>query len=818
MRRLIGYLFGLVLLLVMAAAGGAYLVIRHYAADLPDYTQLANYNPLLVTRVHAGDGRLLAEYAVENRVFVPIQAVPKRLSNAFLSAEDKSFYTHPGVDLAGLVRGVVTNLANLGSDRRPVGASTITQQVAKNFLLSNEVSLARKVKEVLLAYRIEHAFSKDRILELYLNEIYLGGGSYGIASASLNYFNKSLDELSIAECAMMAAMPKAPNNYNPLRHPEAAKARRDWVIGRMLEDGHITAAEAKTALAEPISLRPRVQADTVTADYFTEEVRRELVQRFGEDGLYKGGLSVRTTLDPKLQQIAEKVMRNGLITYDRRHGWRGPVSHVTLAADWKKQLTQMTPPIGLPAWKLALVLAVEPGGAQIGLADGSEGRIPFAELKWGRRTREGQTVGAAPGKPADVLQAGDAIMVESVEKDDAGKAYPAATYALRQIPNIGGALVALDPHTGRVLAMQGGWSFKESEFNRATQAMRQPGSAFKPFVYLTALENGYTPSTIIVDEPIVVDQGPGLPLWKPKNDENDFLGPMPMRQGIEKSRNLMTVRLAQAVGMDKVVATAIKFGIVDKMIPTLAMAIGSGETTVLRMVTAYAEIVNGGKKIEPTLIDRVQDRHGATVFRHDERPCDQCRADAWTSQAPPALPDKREQLVDPPSAYQIVSMLEGVVQRGTGTAVKAVGKPLAGKTGTTNDSNDTWFVGFSPDLVVGVYLGFDTPRTLGPKEYGGLAAAPVFRDFMMAALADKPGVPFRVPPGIRLVRVNLDTGQRAQAGDQRVILEAFKPGTEPDGQGVVIGGSEIGGGGSVLSTGGTAASSGGTASGTGDLY
>jgi penicillin-binding protein 1A len=818
-RRLISYLFGLLMLLVMAAAGAAYLVIKHYGGDLPDYTQLATYDPPLVTRVHAGDGRLLAEYAVENRVFVPIRAVPKRLSNAFLSAEDKSFYTHPGVDVSGLIRAVVTNLGHLGSDKRPVGASTITQQVAKNFLLTNEVSFARKIKEVLLAYRIEHAFSKDRILELYLNEIYLGGGSYGVASASLNYFNKSLDELSIAECAMLAAMPKAPNNYNPVRHPEAAKARRDWVIGRMLDDGHITAEEAKAATAEPITLRPHGQADTVTADYFSEEVRRELVQRFGENGLYKGGLSVRTTLDPKLQQIAERVMRNGLVTYDRRHGWRGPLAHVALAPDWKAQLAAVTPPAGLLDWKMAMVLAVEPGGARIGLADGSEARIPFAEMKWARRWHEGQTVGGPPGKPADVVQAGDVVVVEAMEKDEAGKAFPAGTFGLRQIPDVRGALVAIDPHTGRVLAMQGGWSYKESEFNRATQAMRQPGSAFKPFVYLTALQAGFTPSTVILDAPIVIDQGPGLPLWKPKNDENDFLGPMPMRQGIEHSRNLMTVRLAQAVGMDKVVATAIKFGIVDKMIPTLAMALGSGETTVLRLVTAYAEIVNGGKKIEPTLIDRVQDRRGATIFRHDERPCEQCRADAWSSQAPPALPDKREQLVDAPSAYQVVSMLEGVVQRGTGTAVRAVGKPLAGKTGTTNDSNDTWFVGFSPDLAVGVYLGFDTPKSLGPKEYGGLAAAPVFRDFMIAALANKPGAPFRVPPGIRLVRVNLDTGQRAQSGDQRVILEAFKPGTEPDGQGVVIGGSEIGGGASGVLTGGSASAGGGGAiSGTGDLY
>jgi penicillin-binding protein 1A len=817
LRRIFGFLFGLVLLLVLAGAGAAYLVFQHYGKDLPDYTQLADYKPLLVTRVHAGDGRVLAEYATENRVFVPISAIPKRVSNAFISAEDKSFYSHPGIDVTGLMRAVLTNLGHLGSDRRPVGASTITQQVAKNFLLTNEVSLARKVKELILAYRIEHAFSKDRILELYLNEIYLGGGSYGVAAAALNYFNKSLDELSVAEAAMLGAMPKAPNNYNPLRHPEAAKARRDWVIGRMLEDGHITKEEAAAAIAEPLVVRTRGEADTVTADYFAEEVRRELVQRFGEDGLYKGGLSVRTSLDPKLQKIAETVLRNGLVTYDRRHGWRGPLAHVALTADWKAELAGAKAPAGLGDWKMAIVTAVEGGGARIGLADGTEGRIPLAELRWARRWHEGQTVGGPVNKVSDVLQPGDIIVVEAVSKDDAGKAYPAGTWGLRQIPDVSGALVALDPHTGRVLAMQGGWSFQQSEFNRVTQAQRQPGSSFKPFVYMTGLESGFTPSTIIVDAPIVIDQGPGLPLWKPKNDDGEFLGPLPLRQGIEKSRNLMTVRLAQAVGMDKVAAMAKRFGVVDNLMPTLAMSIGAGESTLLRMATGYAEIVNGGKKVTPTLIDRVQDRQGITLYRHDDRPCEGCKVESWSNQPPPVLPDNRERIIDAPTTYQMVSMLEGVVQRGTGTAVKAVGKPLAGKTGTTNDSMDAWFIGFSPDLVVGVWIGFDTPKTLGPKEYGGVASAPVFRDFMMAALADKPAVPFRVPPGIRLVRVNLDTGQRAQPGDQRVILEAYKPGTEPDGEQQVIGGesaSTVPAAAGVLT--GTGGGSG--APGAGDLY
>ncbi len=815
--RFLGVLFSLLILMVAAGAIGGYLLVRHYAADLPDYSQLADYDPPLVTRVHAGDGRLLAEFAVENRVFVPIDAIPRRVREAFLSAEDKTFYTHPGIDLPGVLKAAVTNLVNLGSDRRPVGASTITQQVAKNFLLTNEVSIERKLKEIILAYRIEQAFTKDRILELYLNEIYLGSGSYGVIAAALNYFNKTLDELTIGEAAYLAALPKAPNNYNPWRFPEAAVARRNWVVGRMLEDGHIARDEAEAAMAEPLTTRQRQVTETFTADYFAEEVRRELAARFGEDGLYKAGMSVRTTLDPRLQAIAERILRGGLIAYDRRHGWRGPLAKIEVAAgqDWAGELMKIAENPALRDWKAAAVLAVDKEGARIGLADGSEGRIPFAELKWARPWQEGQTVGAAPGKPADVLAAGDVVAVEPVETDSEGNAHPDGSYALRQIPEIGGGLVALDPHTGRVLAMVGGWSFKVSEFNRATQALRQPGSAFKPIVYLTALDNGYTPSTIILDAPIVIDQGPELGKWKPENYGQEFYGPSTMRLGIEKSRNLMTVRLAQAVGMDKVAEYAQRFGVVDHMMPVLAMALGAGETTLLRLTAAYGMIVNGGKRIVPTLIDRIQDRRGATVFRHDERPCEGCLGpEGWHDQPVPQIPDLREQLVDPGSAYQLVSMLEGVVQRGTGAAIgAALKRPLAGKTGTTNDSFDAWFVGFSPDLAVGVYLGFDTPRSLGPKETGGSAAVPVFRDFMAAALEDQPAIPFRIPPGIRLVRVDVATGQRAGAGSARVIFEAFKPGTEPDGRATVLGGESI-----MLDPGATAGGAAPAATSTGGLY
>ena len=779
------------MLLFLALLGGAgvLFIFYHYGRDLPDYRQLADYEPPTVTRLHAGDGRLLVEYATEKRVYVPVQAIPRRVVNAFLSAEDKNFYSHPGVDFISVARAIVTNIVNLGRDRRPVGASTITQQVAKNFLLTNEVSMTRKVKEAILAFRIERAFDKDRILDLYLNEIYLGFGSYGVAAAALNYFNKSLDELSVAEAAYIAALPKAPNNYHPIRRPEAALARRNWVIGRMLDDGRISFAEAEEAWAQPLRVYRADPTEIVQADYFVEEVRRELAQIYGETSLYEGGLSVRTTLDPRLQRIAERVLREGLIAYDRRHGWRGPVAKRDLeAGDWRELLTAVEPPKGIDPWALAMVLGLDAERAEIGFADGATGHVPMAELTWARPWLKGQKVGGKPKKPEAVLRVGDVVLVERVTANAEGKAYGEGAYALRQIPGINGGLVALDPHTGRVLAMTGGFSYDQSQFNRATQAKRQPGSAFKPFVYLSALDSGFTPATIVLDAPFVIDQGPGQGKWKPANYSRKFYGPTPMRIGLEKSRNLMTVRLAQTIGMEKVVDTARRFGIIDDMPPVLSMALGAGETTLLRLTSAYAMLVNGGRRIDPTLIDRIQDRHGLTIFRHDMRSCEGCQGEAWASQEPPELPDERERIADPASAYQVVSMLQGVIQRGTGRRVRAVGKPLAGKTGTTNDSLDTWFMGFSPDLAVGVFAGFDEPRPLGRRETGSSVSAPVFRDFMAAALDGQPAIPFRIPPGIRLVRINLETGRVARAGDKRVILEAFKPGTVPSGDQAVIDG------------------------------
>jgi len=815
MLRAILTTLGLFVLVSFVGVGGVLFVFYKYGQALPDYRQLADYEPPVMTRVHAGDGRLLAEFAMEKRVFIPIKAMPKQLINAFLAAEDKNFYTHPGVDFMGIGRAVLTNVKNIGSSRRLVGASTITQQVAKNFLLTNEVSWTRKIKEAILAFRIERAIPKDRILELYINEIYLGFGSYGAGAAALNYFNKSLNELQIHEVAYLAALPKAPNNYNPIKKPKAAHDRRNWVIGRMLEEGLISLVEAEKAKKEPLKIFKRAATEYVKADFFAEEVRRELMARYGEEQLYKGGLSVRTTIAPRLQKVADWALRKGLTTYDRRHGWRGPFHRMNDSvplegpADWRRALVGLERPKGLYEWSLAVVLGTDKQAAHIGVEDGTKGRIPLPELRWARPWLKGQKRGAKVRHPHDVLQRGEVIAVERVDKDSEGTTYPADAFGLRQIPKINGAIIAMDPHTGRVLAMSGGYSFERNQFNRVTQARRQPGSAFKPFVYLAAMDAGYTPSTLILDAPFVIDQGPGLPKWRPANYTQKFYGPSTMRLGIEKSRNLMTVRLAQTIGMDRIVDYAKRFGIINNLQQTLAMSLGAGETTLMRLTTAYAMLVNGGKRIAPTLLDRIQDRHGRTVFSHDRRACKGCRQKAWSGELPPRVPDTRKQVTDAGSAYQVVAMLKGVVDRGTGRRIAKVGKPLAGKTGTTNQERDTWFIGFSPDLAVGVFVGFDTPIPLGRRETGSSVAAPVFRDFMGEALEGKPAIPFRIPPNIRLVRVNARTGQLAQVGERNVILEAFKPGSVPTGASQVLEGQSW--------TAGQGAGS-GALTGTGGLY
>lgn len=790
MLRLITLLVSTALLLVILGFAAVLGAFWHFGRDLPDYQQLAHYEPPITTRVYAGDGRLVAEYAVEKRTYVPLDVVPDRVKNAFLAAEDKHFYEHPGVDFQGVARAIVTNLASKakGQDKRPEGASTITQQVAKNFLLTNEVSYERKIKEAILAFRIEKAFTKAHILELYLNEIYLGFSSYGVAAAAMNYFSKGLDELTVAEAAYLAGLPKAPNNYHPIRRHKDAVERREYVLRRMLDDGHITADEFETAVREPLVVRRRDDTQVVVGgDYFAEDIRRELAAKYGEEALYKGGLVVRSTLDPKLQVLANRVLRQGLLDYDQRHGWRGPVAQIDAGNDWAVRLAAVPVPAGSAPWRLAAVLGIGDAGAEIGFADGSRGRIGWNDMKWARPWLEGQRVGPAPKKPGDVLKRGDVVLVEALGREEGG----APLFALKQMPAVDGALVALDPHTGRVLAMVGGYARERSEFNRASQAWRQPGSSFKPFVYMAALENGFTPASLVMDGPVEFDQGPGLPKWRPQNYSGDFMGPTTLRVGIEKSRNLMTVRLAHAIGMEAVATTAERFGVVDKLPRVLAMSLGAGETTVLRMAGGYGMIVNGGKKITPTLIDRIQDRHGKTIYRHDQRACDACAQPAYTNQDMPPIPDTREQIIPATTTYQMVSIMQGVVDRGTGHAIAALGRPLAGKTGTSNDSFDTWFVGFSPDLVVGVFVGFDEPQTLGSKETGGSVAVPIFKGFMAEALAGTPAMPFRMPPGIRLVRVNRDTGAPAEPGEKGAILEAFKADALPvAGNAPVLGGED----------------------------
>jgi penicillin-binding protein 1A len=797
MLRFFGFLFAAGTILFLVAIAGVAGLMWHFSKDLPDYSQLQDYEPPVMTRVHAGDGALVAEYARERRLYLPIQAVPKLVINAFLSAEDKNFYEHGGLDFNGIARAGILYLQNLGSSRRPQGASTITQQVAKNFLLTNELSFTRKIKEALLAMKIERTYTKDKILELYLNEIYLGFSAYGVAAASLLYFDKSVHELTVPEAAYLAALPKAPTYLHPFRQRERAIERRNYVIDRMVENGYVKAADGEKFKKEPLNVTARpTGAHIFAAEYFAEEVRREIYERYGEKKLYEGGLSVRTTLDPKMQILARKVLVDGLVKYDENLGYRGPVQKIDVSGDWGLKLADVKA-LNDIGWKLAVVLETSDQSARIGFQPGREpggavvkarqvGLIGLDGVRWAKAA-SGPTRGKVPAKVSQVLEPGDVIYVEPLLGKD-GKEVGDNQYRLRQVPEVSGAITVMDPFTGRVLAMVGGFSFDQSQFNRATQALRQPGSSFKPFVYAAALDNGYTPSTVVMDSPIEIDQGPGLGVWRPENySAGKYYGPQTLRFGIEHSRNVMTVRLAQDVGMPLIAEYSKRFGVYDDLPPYLSFALGAGETTVLRMTAAYSMFANGGRRIKPTLIDRIQDRYGHTIYKHDQRECRGCNADRWANQPEPTLVDRREQVIDPMTAYQITSMMEGVVQRGTATVVREVGKPVAGKTGTTNDEKDVWFVGFSPDLAVGVYLGFDKPKPLGRGATGGHMAAPIVKEFLKVALADKPSVPFRVPAGIKLIRIDAKSGLRAGPGAERVILEAFKPGTAPPDSSSIIG-------------------------------
>ncbi len=776
----------------LGLAGALVYVIWDVSKDLPDYKQLASYEPPVMTRIHAADGSLLAEYADERRLFVPVNSVPKRLIEAYISAEDKTFYQHGGLDWRGIAAaGVRYFQVKITGHGQIVGASTITQQVAKNFLLGNEQSLTRKLREAIIVQRIEKAYTKDKIMELYLNEIFLGLNSYGIAAASLNYFGKSLNDLTLDEMAYLAALPKGPNNYNPFKHMERAIERRNWVLQQMLENGYITQAELDEASKKQLVISPRpFGAQLFAAESFSEEVRRELSTMYGKDTLGKGGLSVRTTLDPKLQIYARQALARGLIAFDRKRGFRGAAQKIDVAGDWGKPLSAIRPPNDVAPWRLAVVLNVNDQQADIGLQpkslqDGKlepareTGTIPVGLLAWARAYKDGTELGPKISMATDVLSPGDVIYV--APSTEQGK------WHLVQMPEVQGALVAMDPHSGRVLSLVGGFSYGQSQFNRAVQAQRQPGSSFKPIVYAAALDNGYTPSSVILDAPVEYKMANGT-TWKPRNYQKKFFGPSTLRRGIEQSRNVMTVRLADDLGMTKVADLAQRLGIYDKLPIQLSMALGAGETSLMKMVTAYSMFDNGGKKINATLIDRIQDRYGKTIFRWDKRDCSACQQETYTNGATePDLADVREQVMSPYTAYQITSMMEGVVQRGTGRKMQVVGKPIAGKTGTSSDEKDAWFVGYTPDLAVGVYVGYDNPTPMGHKRTGGELAAPIVADFMQLALRDQPATPFRVPRAIELIPIDANSGKRAIFGGEGVILEAFKPGDEPPENPKVIG-------------------------------
>ncbi|WP_083241582.1 penicillin-binding protein 1A [Methyloceanibacter stevinii] len=786
--RLLGFVFAACMILSIAVAGAVAFVLWKVSQELPDYENLARYEPPVMTRIHADDGRLIAEYARQRRIYVPITAIPKRVIDAFLSAEDKNFYQHGGLDIQGIVRALVANLSAMQSGGGgKQGASTITQQVAKNFLLTSDQNIERKLKEAILAIRIERAFTKDQILELYLNEIYLGGGAYGVAAAAQRYWDKALNELTLEEAAYLAVLPKAPSRYHPIKHQKRALARRNWVIDRIVENGYATPEEGEAAKAKPLTVLakrygPRIHA----SEYFAEEVRREILDRFGEDKLYGGGFSVRTSLNPRMQAIAREALVDGLTRYDRANGgWRGPEKKIEISGDWGKTLADIPVWSDIEPWRLAVVLEVNNNDAKIGLRPGRDkqgqllteretGTIPAAQVRWTRK----------PIKSA--LKPGDVVYVAPVEakpkKDDEGEASEETVattvpgeWSLQQVPKVSGALVAMDPHSGRVLAIAGGFSFHQSQFDRATQALRQPGSSFKPLIYLTALDNGYAPNSVILDGRICVSQGRGMPPWCPKNYSGGGAGPSTLRRGIEKSRNLMTVRLSRDIGMPVIAEYSRRFGVYDNLMPALSMSLGAGETTLLRMVTAYSMIANGGRKVEATFIDRIQNRYGRTIWKHDKRDCNGCAAREWTSQAEPELVEVNEQIVDPIAAYQMVGIMEGVVTSGTARRLVSLKRPIAGKTGTTNNYKDAWFIGYTPDLVVGSYVGYDQPKPMGRSATGGGLAAPIVKQFFEEALEGVPPKPFRAPEGTVMVPVNHQTGLPARKGQAGTVMEAFKP-------------------------------------------
>ena len=752
MHRIIKNIFILVLSLGLLATIFIVAVLWAFSNNLPDYKFLKNYKPSVSSKVYSGEGELVNDFSTEKRIFVPYTAIPEKVVNSFLSAEDKNFFSHPGVDAKGVLRAVINNISNIVASRRLEGASTITQQVAKNFLLTNEVSLNRKLKEAILAFRIERALSKERILELYLNQIYLGEGAYGVASASLEYFDKPIDELNYEEAALLAALPKAPSRYNPYKNIELAKFRRDLVLKNLLENNYINKKKYKKISDSEILLKKRKKIYLEDTRYYVEDIRKEVINKFGYEEVYKKGLNINTPINLNLQKIATKSLREGLIAYDKRKGWRGPILNKKKIDRWTEGLEKFRLEKSIN-WDLAIVKKIKKFSLEIETEKQLKGFIKYENISWAKK------------EFTEMFKVGDIIYVENLNNNN---------FSLRQLPLVNGGIVVMDPYTGRVLALSGGFSFKKSEFNRSTQASRQPGSAFKPFIYALALENGYTPSTLILDAPLVLEQGSDLKMWKPENYGKKFYGPSTLRMGLEKSRNLMTVRIAQDLGLKKIVNFSKQLGIYDDPSELLSISLGSAETTLLKLTSAYSSFVNGGKLVKPIMIDRIQDSEGNTIFNNEKRKCVNCDQISSLSKSYPVIEDGFLKIFSPQTAYQMTSILEGTVQNGTGRKLKDLNLDLAGKTGTTNGNTDTWFVGFTSKLTIGVYVGSDNPKSLGRYETGAKTALPIFKSFVKNAVKKEDARPFKVPDGILMRVIDPLTGEKATTESKSTIIEAYK--------------------------------------------
>ena len=760
MNKFLRNIFVLITSFILLSAISIISVLWTYSNDLPDYKFLKSYKPPVSSKVYSGNGDLVADFSKEKRVFVPFNSIPKNVINAFLSAEDKNFFKHPGVDAKGVIRAVINNISNILSSKRLEGASTITQQVAKNFLLTNEVSLNRKIKEAILAFRIERALSKERILELYLNQIYLGSGAYGVAAASLEYFDKSIKDLNYSEAALLAALPKAPSRYNPYRDPDIAKFRRNLVLKNLLDNNYLTSEWYEKLTKEEIILKKNKKIYLEDAQYFIEDVRKSVIETLSYDKVYKQGFNINTPIDLNLQTIATKSLRDGLIAYDKRKGWRGPLINKIYNSEWKKDLEKYKLENSIN-WKLAIVKKINKFSAEIETEDNIEGVIEYQSISWTKKEFN------------KLLKPGDIIYVKNLKEN---------IFNLQQLPKVNGGIVVMDPFTGRVLALSGGFSFKQSEFNRATQAKRQPGSAFKPFVYALALENNFTPTSLVLDAPLVLDQGDDLKMWKPENYGKKFYGPSTLRVGLEKSRNLMTVRIAQNLGVEKIVDFSKALKIYDNPEELLSISLGSAETTLLKLTSAYSVFVNGGKLVEPILIDRIQDSEGNTIFNNDKRKCINCDQISYLTNDYPEIKNNYTQIFSPETAFQMTSILEGVVQRGTAKKLKDLNLNIAGKTGTTNKNTDTWFIGFTSNVLVGVYVGSDNPTPLGKYETGSKTALPIFKSFISDSINKNDARPFKAAKGTVMMVVDPLTGQKAKFNSKNTIIEVFKKENVVDGK------------------------------------